>query len=503
MTWNTSFNSSNYNWQSLVVSETGQFVIAATNGGFIFTSSSYGKKWNQSNSTMRGDWNSLSISNNGMYAIISDNSGNIYLSNKYGNGAWDLVHYEYDNVANIVVSDSGKYIYFYSNGNIYVSSNFGNSYKSLLTPSNVSLTNLQSLLIDNEGQSICILLADGQLVISPDYGKSWYLPDFIKSHVSKVSVKDKFILWSTFVDGSLGLYLASSSETETTTVEVIKYSSLKLNESIIALTISRDISTVFAFTNYGRLIFSYSFLFYTSQYYEVKCLVGDLCDTIIYNNAYITVSNKGQYVFLAISGSYVYKSANNGRNWTISNNITRQWRDIHTSGSGQYVYAIASNDYIYESSDYGQSWLTSNSIDDWQAMALNNNGQFGYALTGKYIFEINNLNLQPDPTNTPTETPSFFPSSEPTSFEPTIAPTFEPQSEPTNEPTQSPVTVNTPLFCYRNKDCSSKFCNTNLGICQGLRANNVNCQSVIIVILLLIIITIGIIIGIIIFTIVM
>lgn len=60
------------NWAYTAVSATGQYMLAAANGGGLFQSSNYGATWIQVNAVLNGGvWNSLSISASGQYALAT------------------------------------------------------------------------------------------------------------------------------------------------------------------------------------------------------------------------------------------------------------------------------------------------------------------------------------------------------------------------------------------------------------------------------------------------
>jgi hypothetical protein len=66
------------NWTQTAVSATGQYMLAAANGGGLFLSSNYGATWTQVNAVLNGGgWNSLSMSASGQYALATTSAATV------------------------------------------------------------------------------------------------------------------------------------------------------------------------------------------------------------------------------------------------------------------------------------------------------------------------------------------------------------------------------------------------------------------------------------------
>ena len=66
------------NWTQTAVSATGQYMLAAANGGGLFQSSNYGATWTQVNAVLNGGaWNGLSMSTSGQYALATTSAATI------------------------------------------------------------------------------------------------------------------------------------------------------------------------------------------------------------------------------------------------------------------------------------------------------------------------------------------------------------------------------------------------------------------------------------------
>ena len=60
------------NWSHTAVSATGQYMIVAASGGYLFQSATYGASWSQVNTVLNsGIWNNLSINASGQYALVA------------------------------------------------------------------------------------------------------------------------------------------------------------------------------------------------------------------------------------------------------------------------------------------------------------------------------------------------------------------------------------------------------------------------------------------------
>jgi hypothetical protein len=86
----TSVTSTNQNWQTVSVSASGQYQVAAIdftngdynapNGGPIYFSSDFGGSWTQTPAPDTNVWTSISISASGQYITAVVQNGSIYVS---------------------------------------------------------------------------------------------------------------------------------------------------------------------------------------------------------------------------------------------------------------------------------------------------------------------------------------------------------------------------------------------------------------------------------------
>ena len=102
------------------------------------------------------------------------------------------------------------------------------------------------------------------------------------------------------------------------------------------------------------------------------------------------ISDDGQYVLLAGSGSKLFVSPNNGVDWDAVSS-TRSWTSVATSSNGQKMLAGAMNSKLYLSSNYGATWSSKAASKNWRAVAMSSNGNTLYgAVVSGFIFKSTN-----------------------------------------------------------------------------------------------------------------
>ena len=102
------------------------------------------------------------------------------------------------------------------------------------------------------------------------------------------------------------------------------------------------------------------------------------------------ISDDGQYVLLAGSGSKLFVSPNNGVDWNAVSS-TRSWTSVATSSNGQKMLAGAMNSKLYLSTNYGATWSSKAVSKNWRAVAMSANGNTLYgAVVNGFIFKSTN-----------------------------------------------------------------------------------------------------------------
>ncbi len=104
----------------------------------------------------------------------------------------------------------------------------------------------------------------------------------------------------------------------------------------------------------------------------------------IHPNGYLFV---GTFPMSGTPLSGIFRSTNNGLNWTVSmNGFTYQYNNVldFTFDTNGYIYA-ASNDNVYKSTNYGSNWFkTSNGITNNQVYSIAVNKSNNYIFAGTY-----------------------------------------------------------------------------------------------------------------------
>lgn len=95
-TWSQSSASTAINWNEIVMSDDGNFMVASSTGNKIYTSLDGGLTWQVTTSSPDANWSSLSMSSNGQVIVaIAQNTitltNSIYMSKDYGN-SWQQVN---------------------------------------------------------------------------------------------------------------------------------------------------------------------------------------------------------------------------------------------------------------------------------------------------------------------------------------------------------------------------------------------------------------------------
>ena len=102
------------------------------------------------------------------------------------------------------------------------------------------------------------------------------------------------------------------------------------------------------------------------------------------------ISDDGQYVLLAGTGSKLFVSPNNGVDWDAVSS-TRSWTSVATSSNGQKMLAGAMKSKLYFSSNYGATWSSKAASKNWRAVAMSANGNTLYgAVVSGFIFKSTN-----------------------------------------------------------------------------------------------------------------
>ena len=164
-------NTSIYNWNSVSISDTGQYQSAVQTSGNIYTSSDYGVTWNLVTSTSGApfsSWVSISVSSTGKYQLAGTKNEYISTSSNYG-ATWTSVtkitsgSMPKGNWSGTSLSSSGQYqtaclaseyIYFSSNYGATWGTDASVSYIYKTTPYTFTSSDPIARIINNNVQSL-------------------------------------------------------------------------------------------------------------------------------------------------------------------------------------------------------------------------------------------------------------------------------------------------------------------------------------------------------------
>lgn len=307
---------------SVATSANGQYIVTASPGtGQIITSSTYGSSISSSFSptSVYEYWESIAISSSAQYqTAVIDGSANVN-GNFYLNAA-----------------DSSC---------IYVSMDYGVTYKPVVVSGVSNATSWQEVSVSSTGQyqtAIAKGEPNGNVYLSPDYGRTWSPTNTGASANS---------IWSSVSMNATGQY------------QIVTVAN----------------GAVYNTRTYG------------SSWSSVSS-IGTA------NWSASTVSTTGQYQVVCANGGNIWLSNNFGSSWNqvtgLSNQVTPSlsWNGLAVTSNGQYMLATVYNSKIYYSSNYGQTWNQSSSDSQpWSSISVSSTGQFANAtsLTG----DIYNMTL--------------------------------------------------------------------------------------------------------------
>jgi hypothetical protein len=167
-TWTNVSSGSTVQMMGVAISGNGQYIILGSNynaTSYIYISSNYGLTWTATSQQIVNG-SEVVISNTGQYMLATNLSNNVFLSSNYGANWSQLPNYG----AMLAISSSGQYIAVGSTSTgTYISSNYGASFTL-----NSSLINIGGISISSTGQyMIAHVFSSGLIWVSSNYGLSW------------------------------------------------------------------------------------------------------------------------------------------------------------------------------------------------------------------------------------------------------------------------------------------------------------------------------------------
>ena len=277
--WRT--NGTPQNWKAVAASSDGSKLVAAVNGGNIFTSTNYGVTWQAKPSAGSLNWSSVASSADGTKLVACANPGFIYTSTDSGTNWMQRINSGNRNWTSVASSwDGTKLIACAANAGVYVSTDSGVNWPAGLTGpvnfsgvassgngSNVVVVVQGSLIYTSTSSGVtgswtaresnrawtCVASSDdgsrlvagvnaGFLYVSPDFGGSW-IPINISANWSGVGCS---------ADGARMIAVANGGGVYVSTENGISWEQ-RLNLPTAAIyngaTVSGDGSTMVAVAN--------------------------------------------------------------------------------------------------------------------------------------------------------------------------------------------------------------------------------------------------------------
>lgn len=184
-----------YYWDRIAMSDTGQYMLASSLNGPLFLSSNYGASYTNITSRIRGNsteyFEGVGMSGNGQYVIVCYELGGYSgaatkISNNYGAaGSWsDLTAAGYNFIQGIAISNDGQYMYlsYTSNGLAGIvirSTNYGASWQEI----SVGTQYVRDVSCSSDGSTVVVTgavenygaayLTRGFMFTSTNYGASY------------------------------------------------------------------------------------------------------------------------------------------------------------------------------------------------------------------------------------------------------------------------------------------------------------------------------------------
>jgi hypothetical protein len=359
--WRTVANSTNYGFNNIAMSITGQYQTAVSNT-FINYSCNFGNTWstvNPINTTI--GWQFIAMSGNGQYQYA---------------------------VASISLSAGNLNLLTGTTRNIYYSSTFGTTWLSTNT-----LQLWYTISCSSSGQYVFAGGIKTGLVFSSNYGINWY--SIGSSDIAGSTAK----WWSCVSMSSSGQYLyavaLSSIDLVNNALNVIGdtiYYSNNFGTNWIQSTIRINDATILSANSIlGPNATNYGGKFWQSISSSASGQFIYACAST--NQAYIYSPSDIAYRFFNFNDT-IYYSSDYGKNFVGLTTVTNTlWQFISISSSGQYIAAanqvaaspnVSSNSNnlvntvgnVYTSIDFGASFIKRNLTANYNGVAVSSSGQF-------------------------------------------------------------------------------------------------------------------------------
>lgn len=256
-------------------------------------------------------------------------------------------------IADIACSSTGNYVtILLENGYIYYSSNYGSSW------TNISFTPNASTRIDmsRDGQYQTYCRYGDYLYRSTNWGANW-------AQVTSAGARNWYAIavsgsgqYQTAGDASSGGYIYRSTDYGSSFTAI---TSAGARYWVFGAAMSNDGQYQFIIGNDG-ISPPFTSRVYKSDNYGVTWAPTQ---NLQYKRS-IACSSSGQYVIIGTDGGNVWVSADYGNSWNAPSSLpsgSTVWDGVAVSATGQYMMVgnVAGSTYSYYSIDYGASWSQS------------------------------------------------------------------------------------------------------------------------------------------------
>jgi photosystem II stability/assembly factor-like uncharacterized protein len=381
VTFNSLTSSPQKNWQSIVCSSNGQYVVASANTtttiAGIWTSNDYGSTWIQTNAPSNQEWGILTCNQTGQYIYATTKTSSVWVSLDFG-----LTWKEYPNTSFYSITSSSTSQYVYGSGvYIYKLAKLSNSnflskqidlsllYNPLIVTWNNSQTllglSLNNITSNSTGQYLATVAYNNFIYTSSNYGQTW-IQRYNSGPWNLISMDSTGT--NLIAAQSPGYIYYSTNGGSTWNISTMLITSRWQN--ITRKTYSGQNAYIIDIGSFG--------IWKTTN----KGESWTQCNSLGAVWVSITMSSNAQIVYAVQQGGGIYKSSNSGINWSQTSAPSLGWNAISCDKTGQYIVACVVNGVgIYTSNDYGITWiLTTAPQISYINVISSNNGSTIYAV---------------------------------------------------------------------------------------------------------------------------
>ncbi|MDX1951025.1 MAG: hypothetical protein SFY81_02510 [Verrucomicrobiota bacterium] len=334
----------NQAWTALASSADGTNLVAAVNGGKLYTSQDRGTTWTARDSDR--DWKGVASSSNGTNLVAIVSGGQIYTSTDAG-ATWTPRDSDRDWISVASSADGTNLVAAVENGKIYTSIDAG------LTWTERDSDRLWSSVASSaDGTNLVAAVSGGKLYTSTNAGAAWMERDQDRDWVSVASSANGTNLIAAVSGGKLYISLSAG----------VDWSEAESERDWASVGTSASGTNLIAAVRNGQL--------YTSSNLGVTWIPRES------NRAWgpVASSSDGVNLLAAVDGGRLFSSSDAGVHWNVA--APELWSCVASSADGANLAAAGNGSQIYTSSDYGVTWeaQTNSPLANWRALASSADG---------------------------------------------------------------------------------------------------------------------------------